>query len=243
LKKIFLIIIAIFITINAANAQVPGYLGKRFMVGYGLFINTNFDRIYGNADKDHSAFFRFRHNFTMDFVTGRKSVVGVDIDLNNIYYRYNAYEIDTTASFGNRQKEYQEKATIFGIGYGIHYTTYGIFKNNPVAPLGDYLRFKLFFLGYTTNSQEGVYALQGKPELKESQFSTPGISLGYGQTRVLFDAAVLDYGIEWSWLLKNKKYITIGENSKISGTEASALSELFWYYFVNFRVGISGLIF
>lgn len=232
-----------FITALASQAQVPGYLGKRFMVGYGLFINTNFDRIYGNSDKDHSAFFRFRHNFTADFVTGRKSVVGIDVDLNKIFYRYTAYERDTNAPAGKQQTEYLEKATISGISYGIHYTTYGIFKNNPVAPLGDYLRFKLFWLGYTTNSMEGESVEHGKPVLKEKQFSTPGLSVGYGQTRVLFDAAVLDFGLEWSWLLKNKNYISVGDNSNLTNAEYSALDELFWYYFVNFRIGVSGLIF
>ena len=230
---------AIFLP-SSLKAQVPGYQGKRFMAGYGLHISPGFVRMFG-GEGTSGPWLNLRHNINAEYIVGRRLAIGADLDLASTGYKYNT----TTSAIDNAGNYYQKNKTtlysVSGYSYGIHFTHYGIFENNPVAPIGDYIRLKLFRLNYNSDIPDDK---ENHGELKEQAFATNGIGLGYGQTRVYYNKVMLDIGIEGSWLLKNKSYLPFhNEYSEMSKAEQESLSLLFWNYFVNFRIAASGLFF
>lgn len=246
MKRFFCFLIGIFILITGADAQVPGYQGKRFMAGYSMNIIPNYLRIMGDYDQYKSSFVDLRHSLNAEYIIARKLVLGADLEFPSIEYNYYSLDYSNNSNYYNNNSNNEDELktiSISGISYGIHFTSYGVFSNNPVAPVGDYLRFKFFNINYSTGlpDEEEYLTAEAKPVTKP--FSTFGVGIGYGQTRVFFNKALLDVGFETAWLTKNSSFTPNDKSNGLTFPENESLRALFWDYFVTFKIGASGIFF
>lgn len=247
MKYIIRILICILIFNNTVNAQVPGYQGKKFMAGYAMNIIPNYLKIIGEGKQYKTSYIDLRHSFNVEYIVARKLVLGADLEFPSVDYNY--YTLDFTDkedyySNNNNNNDNELKTTkIKGVSYGFHLTSYGVFSNNPVAPVGDYLRFKLFTLNYTTGLPDADEYLKAEAKPATKSFSTFGVGIGYGQTRVFYNRAVLDVGFESAWITKNSGFTPNDKTNGLSFPENESLRVLFWDYFLTFKIGVSGLFF
>ena len=89
--KTILAVAMIMISIMTADAQAPGYLGKRFIVNYDIYTLPALRNYNENGEKGISAF-NIRHVFSIDWVTSISQSVGLS-------FHYTKSQFDFTRKF------------------------------------------------------------------------------------------------------------------------------------------------
>jgi len=205
-KKIAFLFILLFFLFFRAEAQVPGYMGKRLVVGYGLYANPAFSNILlHDADNPINSL----HEFFVEYTTGKKFVLGFSARLYR--YTYNNIE-DVDANGASNFSGFTQHETNPNGSYDIKgqsYQLYGkLYKAGYLAPWGKY-----FILGLTLNryqtyydpSQMYVTATQNTNStttqltfsdfgLTTQSYSAVDLLFGNGNSRIFGNRIVLDYG-------------------------------------------------
>ncbi len=193
----------LFLEINL-NAQVAGYMGKRFSVGYENYFFIAFaGPTVSHSNRTTPTVINLLginnvHCLNLDYVVKSKISIclsfqhfktGVDYRIHNHYDR--AYYI------GDLKKP--AILTSNNIGFG-----FKIFKKHYVAPVGKYMKFELLLLFYDLKYNNEQFQIQdyqnsttenvsrGNGKYSFSNFST---ACSYGKQRVLSNKFILDYGI------------------------------------------------
>ena len=185
-------------------AQNPGYMGKRAVIGYGLYLHPAF----GNIVNDYSdRYINRQHEFFLEYAVAKKFSLGVSARLYN--YTYNNPDAVYIGE-GNSYNIVQETTSPTG-SYKIKarsYSLYGkFFKANYLAPWGKYFILGLTLNRYTTTYDpttmfvKGVY-LSGstvKPIISDfgstTQYYTGAdLYFGNGNSRIFANRIVVDYG-------------------------------------------------
>ncbi len=209
--KKFRVYIALFfletlITNSIAIAQVPGYMGKKVVAGYGFYFNPGFSNIaMGYSDSPLNT----QHEFFLEYTTGKKFMVGASARLYR--YTYNNTELvdangpSNSSTFNqvdqNPSGSYQIK--------GRNFSLYGkLFKSNYLAPWGRYFIFGLSVIKYETDYDSGDMRVLVK-ETKYGTvtnsyytdfgpttefYSTADVFFGNGKSRIFSNRIVFDYG-------------------------------------------------
>lgn len=252
-----------------SNAQVSGYMGKRFSIGYSNYFmlsaigptanaeNADFGTIGVNSTHclDLEYIVKSRTNFCLSLQTSK---TGVDpgeisyysydpINYNSYYYTYK-YDVKP-------YKPMQVRSINLGLGFKF-------FQSGSLSPIGKYKKVELLLMfNHLTYKKNGFsYYDSGYNRIAtfgsgDYQYSTFAITYAIGRSRVLFDKIVLDGGIRfgvmpagfWAYLNQDGDFF---DTSSSSGTfyaetqfKYDVNMRLFRCQLFNFHVGLSFLAF
>lgn len=259
MKKIF--ILFIFCLSYAGYSQVPGYMGKRVIVGYGFNFSGAFLSPTPNKTNDSSpsgligdevpllssmSGFNMTHSLNIDYVyKSRKAIsflvqyarTGVDyFYIRNYYYGGD----ETKPAILNS----------LGIGIGVK-----LFKRSNVAPYGPYVKWEtMMFMNSVKYDKDGFIKRDPNTNIETKvslgpgkvDFQTLGVGFSFGQQRIWRDKFVFDRGLKFmvipgGFLEQINSSDTYG--SVQSGFESTGHTRLFRNQFINFHLGIGLLAF
>ena len=219
MKHIIYTIIFILL-LTSVSAQAPGYLGKRFVLGYGAHFspafnnpNNNNQTIIGHLGEKGSAetgamAFNYTHEGFIEYATSAKFMVG----FSGKFYKT---KYDNGLSVGNSYN-YNYSASSDAQGYydisGKSFCLYGkLYGGRYVAPWGRYIVFGPVLNLYNTTYDSTVmyqnsevynpntgsinFAKISNFGPKEQSFTGFNIMFGWGRTRIIANRITLDYGL------------------------------------------------
>lgn len=232
--------------IGCANAQVPGYMGKKFLAGYNLnlgFGDPLFTDVWGVYPK---------HCLSTDYVISRQTMIGLN-------YEYLSAKVTGDNSNSDQSSGAWERLSHFSNhNIGINFTVFPR-RNGTVAPLGRYIKFKAFYGVYHVSRdihvlyQDQMYNEYEKVYSNTAVYKSWGLGLGYGSIRMIGKNITLDLGGEMNVALKqfngieDQFYSNNTSRFTYSETEGNwnfKLSSFLWGNFLgSFKIGIGGLLF
>ncbi len=198
--KLILILIVLVFSILKVNSQVPGYMGKKVVVGYGFYFNPAFSNfVLEYADSPINTL----HEFFIEGATGKKFMLGFSAKLYK--YTYNNIELVDTYGYANYAQQIDPHPQGYYVIKGRNYSLYGkFFKSQYLAPWGKYFNLGISFNRYETEYNPGVMRVQVRdsygtryitnfgPQIQS--YSYADISFGNGHSRIFGNRIVFDYG-------------------------------------------------
>jgi hypothetical protein len=201
-KKIFLIV-ALIASMTSA-AQVSGYLGRRFSIGYATCVSPAFfspdARSHLNDDNTH---LNSVHELTVDYVLS-----------SSASFCFSPQYLRTGVLFrhepGERGLLYEPaddrviRLSSINLAAGFKF-----FRRNAIAPLGKYAKFEMIvFFGRLSFDPDGFYNTPdphfsgGKPspyevDISHYNFNAFAIACTLGRQHIFFDKLVLDTGLRF----------------------------------------------
>lgn len=249
--------------------QVPGYMGKRFSVGYsnyfmmaGIGPTANSTSAMGDPglNTTHCVNFEYtiknRTNFCLSIQKSKTGMDPGDIYVQE-YIGTNSYSYNLKYDV----KPYKPmQISSFNIGLGFKF-----FQSGTLAPIGKYKTLELLmlfnhleykkngFVYYDSYTNQYVSKQIGRGDYN---FNTIAISYTMGRSRVFFDRLVLDYGLRLGFVpagvlavvnadgdffaeTSSNSYYTFNERDFRNHTNM----RLFRYQIVNIHLGLSFLAF
>jgi hypothetical protein len=247
-KKI-LVFLFLLLLIHAGSAQVPGYMGKRLIIGYSLNFSGAFFSPTANSSKGFSDFngINTTHVLNLDYIYHRRKAVcllvqyartGVDyFYFNNIYYD------------GDQNKP--AILNSLGVGLGIK-----LFRRANFAPYGPYVKWefvaafnnvvydnKNYSKADPNNSSVRTKTTAGSGKV---DFESLGIGYSFGKQRIYRDKFVFDRGIRFLVFPAGYADIIGSEGyfrSADSGFESEGSVRIFRHQLISFHLGIGFLAF
>lgn len=187
MKKIVLVLICWIASCAVIPAQVPGFMGKRFHLSYGLNVSPSF----ANANLQNR-FLNVIHEGQLGYVTG------VNWELDALFRSYKTiYDNQQELTGGKTVENY----------YRLGNTSLGLvfkhFKNNYVAPWGAYFMFGPVLNIVTTNYDSYMHVVSrvnnhdtliGDFGPAQQRFYKVDAMFGWGQHRIFAGKFLVDYG-------------------------------------------------
>jgi hypothetical protein len=204
-KYIFFIFI---LTSCCLTAQVPGYMGKRFSIGYSNYFMLSLLRPSANAhNAGISLGINTTHCLNLEYAIQRRvnfcfslqrGKTGMDPGGLN-YSQKDIYNGSTYTYFygGNPYKPMQIRS--INIGFGAK-----VFQKGTLAPIGKYKKVELLWtVNHLTYNNTAFTAYNGSiaqtATIGSGDYVYNNIALAFtmGRSTVLFDKIVLDYGVRF----------------------------------------------
>jgi len=263
MKKIAFIILILFAWNSSFSQKTPGYLGKKLVPSYSLGFAPSFFNPNKNGAKGFFTFNLF-HQLRLDYVTSRKSAVGIGFETYSTgidYDSYNNNNQDVSISFARH-----------GILNVKGFQLYRSFYSNGIAPMGKRHSLGLKVLFSSTNFED-VGATKTKPdnsnpysnhitspyEIKKGGTSKDfGFMYSYSSSRIIADIVVLSFGIDFNVIFSaHYKYLDAliinsnnynGDVTPKNQTEEAFLNDkakqrVFSSQFLMLKIGIGFLAF
>jgi hypothetical protein len=183
----------------AGFSQVPGYMGKRFTAGYGIYASPGYIGSRGLTPVN------LLHEVFMEFAAKKKFSVGLSAKFYNAVTPNWQYAMANGVSSNNYQPilgNPEGNTTVKGLNYML----YGkFFKRKYLAPWGKYFILGLtlnmyttiydpnqVYMSYQTNTNASGYFTEFGPT--KQSFTKCDVLFGNGRSRIIADRIVLDYG-------------------------------------------------
>ncbi len=184
-----------------AFSQAPGYMGKRFVLGYGLYANPRLTASGGSRGVN------LLHEGYLEFAMKKTISVGFSARFYKAMYTNtrNVNALDYYSSYSSQLDQSPNGFTnITGRNYALYFKFY---KRNYVAPWGKYVLLGLTLNTFTSsydpdnmyvttsnnyNSKEYIYRNDFGPT--EQSYKRFDIMFGNGRNRVIANRITLDYG-------------------------------------------------
>lgn len=242
--KHLLFIVLLLLSILSC-AQVPGYMGKRFILSFTNYAIPAFEypmaRRYGIG-------LCYTNVLSAEYLVTSRRAIGISaqyvrtgFDYDNIYYN-------------ESDRYYKGDPEVPGIvnnlGIALSYKLYG---KKRIAPLGNYLKMELLFTKYIVkyNSEEFYYRYYPNyygnyKELKSDAgsgiiaFNGAGVAASVGRQKIFFDKLVLDYGVRASIMIPFVYDFDTEIENRIRSTVGF---RFFSHQFLNLKLGIGFLAF
>lgn len=253
MKKIAFLFFLI-VVINS-NAQVAGYMGKRFSFGYEnyFFIAFAGPTVHHSNRTTPTGFnllgINNVHCLNFDYVIKNNKSICFSFQhfKTGLDYRIHPH-YDGAYYTGDLRKPAVLISNNIGVGLKI-------FKRGYVAPVGRYLKIELLLLLYDIKynnvqfklsdpySSAEVYVSRGNGNYNFSNYS---ISFALGKQKILYNKIILDYGIRMA-LKPGIFFTTWNDNDTRNSTKETfdfdAQYRILRQQFFNFKVGIGFLAF
>jgi len=225
MKRLILVLILAFPL--SLQAQSPGYQGKHFILSYSPDINlTNYFLGVFNPIPHENVFGLFlRHNIMAEYVVNRTLSIGLE-------YTFLNTDLGITE---NDSYQYIMKLNSGQFGFNfIFYTG----ENNPVAPVGNYLKFKFFVNNYSANVVSPVPnpIPPNAPNPQSVTGQNFGIGFGFGHNHVVANRLIITYGGSIDYNIDNTQNTTV-LNQRAYEHFVGA------YLLPSLRFGVGGLLF
>lgn len=247
----YLLTVLVFSSVmSVANAQVPGYLGKRAWVTGDLYFapalfnmnqnhmnveSENWLDIENRAKGTNLLAFNYRPQVKFEYLVGRNIALGLTYSLIRTG---TVKELEST----NPDINGIHYDLIKGSSLGFHIKKFSFEKSASIAPIGYYWTYGVTATKFNTYSPAFP---------KQGQFSkdviNPVITIGFGKQTVLFDKFIIDSGAElgWSFMPKDAKgleYMEEGDHEQ-SLSIHHAYRSMLGYYLFNLKVAVGCLAF
>jgi hypothetical protein len=248
-------------------AQTPGYMGKRFSIGYS---NYFFPAIIGpnpsGTTRQDKLSLNTAHSINIEYTIKPKTNFCFSYQWQHLGVMPNrSYPVVTTdSSSGSYNTQYFEynpapfknmqlKTNSIGIGFKF-------FGGGILAPVGKYKKLELlllfsnltypknaFYISYSNYS----YAEYTSIGTGSYNFKTFAITYTMGRSRVLFDKLVLDYGLRigalpagfFAFINSDEDFFTDNPIGFERGLKQDTNMRLLRQQLINFHIGIGFLAF
>lgn len=218
MKKIYMICLSCLVCLFGV-AQVPGYMGKRFVAGYGFYFSpaligadgqgaSIMGSSTGNAETGTIAF-NSLHELFAEYTVGKKLSLGISARIYRSAYDNNR-ELIVTGSYTNPfgyTQSYTSGGHPTGLYHikGVNYLLYGkLYFGKFLAPWGRYFMFGPSLNTYSTNyspdemrvkvNNSGADLFYSDFGPQQQRFVKFDIMAGLGRSRILANRICLDYG-------------------------------------------------
>jgi len=207
--KIKLLIVLNFFTLFSF-AQIAGFMGKRFSIGYSNYLMlagvgptanaAEKDAYFSGVNTTHCLNLEYtirnRTNFCFTFETMKTGVSYTKVYNSYVYDNNNYTSYDVSYSYDPKPYIPMQLRT-FNAGIGFKF-----FKRGTLAPIGKYNKLELLLLFSNLTYGSTSFALtvdgtttHGIKGTGDYNFSTFGVAYTTGRSRVLFNKLVIDYGL------------------------------------------------
>ncbi len=193
-----LFIVLLMLCSQYAQSQVPGYLGKRMNLSYEFSLYPNYLLVdmfdVGLYSPEESISYLYTSNgLVLDYVVSER----VELSLKLSYAvspKKNFYYIERDAPFFDSYyiEEFHDiKSMTYDIGFNLY-------VNDNVAPVGNFMRFSLFYANITDNTREAFETDLSRdisssvPE--KTKAGLFGLGFGYYHKRIIKDYFSLTLG-------------------------------------------------
>lgn len=239
MKKISVIIFLITIVGFACNAQVPGYMGKRFTIGYTNSICPNL--LYIAAEVP--TYPVFSHCLKLNYIISKQREICLSANFSNRKIPFEA--LDANLQVSSYQTEYYfEKFSSIEYALGLRR-----FNKSKYAPLGAYSKWDGVFIAGWLNYREysrsdydylnDVTVITTYPGGKV-KFRGLGVSYSRGRQRVFSHKYVVDFGVKGTLMFVTEREPKDSHESSI-GSRVGAFVNI--NPITNFYIGIGFLPF
>jgi hypothetical protein len=212
MKKIIIISVFLFYS-SFSIAQIAGYMGRRFIVGYSAnvspavlspLVNTSMS---GNTEANREflnvAGLNVTHGVNIDYVIKRGTSFCVSGLMMKTGLTYKEdYEIPNylTSIYGSSDIRYRSSDDR-PIQLNVTSLTAGLrFSRGAVAPLGKYVKLDIAYFRQRVSfdpeafKQTGSYKKEYVQLTDQYTFNTVGFGFSFGRQRVFFDRLLVDWG-------------------------------------------------
>ena len=242
MKKNLLIIYILFCISNCLQSQTPGFMGKRFAVGYGFYFwpaltNSNgAGKSFLTKGNSESGSFAFNtmHEAFIEYAIKPRFSIGFSAKYYKTTYN-NALYLSARQTYIDNSG-YSNTISIYGKPNGLYtiravnYNIYGkLFYSRYIAPWGRYMMFGLNIKTYTCsydpkemylNIDNNYYTNIPKtftdfgPE--KQKYKKFDFLFGLGRTRIIANKIIIDYGFNTNlFSLLTTLFDAIGEDTFI----------------------------
>lgn len=234
MKYLLSIFFLLFFT-QQTEAQVPGYQGKRFYVGYELIPHYILKAVgikTYNTNGEVEGQYQFSNAVNINYVIARNKILTVDFNYRKSGFADSEYDSQT-------QLYYDDffRTTNKMLGLGIKRMNY--IKKGYIAPVGNFFEFKAFWINSTVVGHGTLENVSNTPTSTKQSFNDFGIGLYWGMQTIWFDRLVPSYtfGITASSLHFSQTY------SFPHDTKVSAFGGTYPGVLITGKLGIGVLLF
>ena len=230
----------------SAQAQVPGFMGRRFTV----FLDANptpaiFVQNANNAlatyteetrahKKESYLAYNFRPQITAEYLVHR------DVSLGLSYSRISVGTLRGFLTHPDATEFTVDYDVVKGQALGIHLKMFGFKKSASIAPIGFYKTLSVYLT--QTNTYDNR---KSKTKLFEKDFTYPVVSLGIGRQSMITKNVIVKTGIELGWAFVPSNFWSESEDEWTTQEYAgyNVHQSLFGYYMFNVNLGVGYTIF
>lgn len=202
----YIVVLALAIPAFANAQKAPGYLGKRFTVGYDAFLFPSFfnpnspdaESVDGSDLRQKGVSLNLQHNISGQWSFSKRSSLIASVGYVGTNYVPARY--DNSSYYGFAFEEYPSmSATSFAAGIRIFTQHY--------APLGKFVEFRLGFANvknddfeYSVLTENALGVRTRKTYMVEGGSMTwPTIAMAFGSNRIIKDIILVSYGLDFNF--------------------------------------------
>jgi hypothetical protein len=247
-------ILIFLLAVTTAQAQVPGFLGKRFTVFIdgnpmpSVFAQNMNNYLVLNPGGDAQAAgtrflaYNLRPQVTAEFLVGHRFSVGVSysrilIGTSHGYYTQNPSDIDDYVANNNYLFD---PDVIKGQSAGLHFKLFETGKSASVAPIGFYTELSVYLTQTNTYDDRKATTRQFRDD-----FVYPVVSIGSGRQSMIARNLLLKAGVEFGWAFVPGNFL-MESRDEWNAEEYSGYSvhkSLFGYHLMNVKLGVGYILF
>ena len=235
-----IILLLICFAFHLSQAQVPGYLGMRWMA-YGN-VQTFFN-LTNNNQWNSKPSINLKYKAGIDYVLSKEYSIAAEYECFQTAARYEPKDVISVSS---NTSETEFSAMVRTMTVGLTFSWYNRDKGS-IAPYGFYQQAGLkYLLCAVTNEFESMNRIRSTFSLDNYQSAV--IMYGLGRRWIFFDRLVFHAGFEFGYVIGanplgmvnisgSKSYLSSDVNY---GNTINRLSAL---YLVNFNIGLGFILF
>lgn len=243
-----------------AAAQVPGYLGKRFSIGYSVNLWPSYLHPGANSEDDGELGLNVMHSANIEYTIKNRTNFCASLQYlhTGLDHSYTLNGYTSSSSYYGPEQEtfnYKPKSKLpiqqYTTGASIGFK---FFKRGFFAPVGKYTKVDLTVFFNTMSYEKDAFyydTYKTATPIGTGNSKSTSFSLGYsiGRQRVIANRLVLDFGMRFA-IVPAAVLSVLADNFNESGNTQPddelkhyANQRLFGEQLVNFHIGLSFLAF
>jgi hypothetical protein len=250
MNKLVMILVPVTMVVGSLQAQVPGFMGRRFALFAepnptpAIFVQNANNAIGVNpggdqarTEKSNLLAMNYRPQVSLEFLVTRDVAIGVSASLLRIgtVRRY-----ESTFSQPNIRDYVLDHDVIRGRSAGLFFKFYKFKKMGSIAPIGLYSTLAVHIT--QTNSYDNK-----KSTVKqfENDFLYPVVNYGIGKQTMIARNVVLKTGVEFGWAIVPGNYLkeTKEDWDEQEYAGYNVHGSLLGYYIFNLNISLGYLPF
>jgi hypothetical protein len=218
MHRVVLLILLVLQT-SLLTAQVPGYLGRKTLIGIGIQISPSLISRDLSVSPIH-----FQERIEVSRVLSRNFALG--ISLNSIHSALNY-------SWHGKQGV----AGIAGMAAGLNVQVYHFARGGNIAPIGPFEKLEILYVGYRMRDRDGNFFSDGRENL--GSYSDLAIGLTLGTRRILSGSIFYSGGLQFAYATGWFNQSGNPDELELKRLSSSLLKG---YFAVNLSLGIGILL-
>ncbi|MEO8149198.1 MAG: hypothetical protein ABI723_16245 [Bacteroidia bacterium] len=198
-SKTVIATVVLLFTAHQLNAQAPGYMGQRFLVGGYVSVAPALFNYNANMKQSFISF-NFRKTIEVEYVASRRVAIGLHYDFINVGTQNEYLNESEDIAMRPTPTEDQKFQCVLSRAPGIQIKLFKTESKGALAPLGNYFAWNFSLVKYTVwNLKKDDYSTLTR-QVFESDGSKFLIGMEWGSQKIYFDRVVLRTGFQLSLL-------------------------------------------